>query len=70
MKTAGRVLVFASLLALVLILAFAVAGPVIAVAIFSAVLVLSPPAPVRQPPAIAPATARRRRAAPRAPPLF
>ncbi len=69
-STAGRILLLTSLLAVVLILALALVGPVLVVAIFSAVLVLAPLAEAHRAPAPVYVGARRRRFAPRAPPAF
>jgi hypothetical protein len=69
-STAGRVVLLTSLLCLVLVLAVAVAGPALALAIFSAILILSPLAPIPRVPAVVSVTARRLRFPPRAPPLF
>jgi hypothetical protein len=66
----GRVILLTSLLCLVLVLAVVVAGPALALAIFSAILILSPLVPISRAPAVVPVTARRRRFPPRAPPLF
>ncbi|MCX7029087.1 MAG: hypothetical protein NTU62_03095 [Spirochaetes bacterium] len=66
----GRVVLLTSLLCLVLVLAAWIAGPALAFAIFSAVLVLSPLVPIPRAPVAAPVTARWRRFPPRAPPVF
>ena len=65
----GRVVLLTSLLCLVLVLAVVTAGPALAFAIFSAVLVLSP-LPIPRATVAAPVAARRRRFSPRAPPVF
>jgi hypothetical protein len=69
-STAGRIVLLTSLLCLVLVLAVRIAGPALAFAIFSAVLILSPLVAIPRAPAAVPVTARRRRFPPRAPPLF
>jgi hypothetical protein len=66
----GRVVLLTSLLCLVLVLAAWIAGPALAFAIFSAVLLLAPLVPVPREPAAVRVTARRRRFPPRAPPVF
>jgi hypothetical protein len=66
----GRVVLLTSLLCLVLVLAAWIAGPVLAFAIFSAVLILSPLVSIPRAPVAVPVTARRRRFPPRAPPAF
>jgi hypothetical protein len=66
----GGFLLVTSLLCIVLILAVWIAGPALAFAIFSAILILSPLAWTPRQPAPVPLTARRRRFAARAPPLF
>ena len=69
-STAGRIVLLTSLLCLVLVLAVWIAGPALAFAIFSAVLILSPLVTIPRAPAAVPVTVRRRRFPPRAPPLF
>jgi hypothetical protein len=69
-STAGRIVLLTSLLCLVLVLAFAVSGPALAFAIFTAVLILSPLVTIPRAPAVVPVTSRRCRFPPRAPPLF
>jgi hypothetical protein len=64
----GRVLLVTSLFGFVLVLAACVAGPSLAFAIFSAVLIFTPLASSPRTPAAVPVTARRRRSFPRAPP--
>jgi hypothetical protein len=67
-STVGRVLLLTSLL--VLVLSAWIAGPALAFAIFSAILLLAPLASIPRAPVAVPVAARRRRSAPRAPPLF
>jgi hypothetical protein len=64
------VILLTSLLAVVLILALSLVGPALAIAIFSAVVILAPL--LEAPRAAAPVfvAARRRRFPPRAPPAF
>jgi hypothetical protein len=69
-RTAGSILLLTSLLAVVLILAFALVGPALVVAIFSAVILLAPLAGTFRAPAPVFVGARRRRFTPRAPPAF
>jgi hypothetical protein len=69
-STVGRVVLLTSLLCLVLVLAAWIAGPALAFAIFSAVLVLSPLVPIPRAPEAVAVPARRRRFPPRAPPVF
>jgi hypothetical protein len=69
-STAGRIVLLTSLLCLVLVLALWIAGPALAFAIFSAVLVLSPLVPIPRAPATVLVAARRRHYPPRAPPVF
>lgn len=66
----GRILLLASLFAIVLSIALWTGGPALVVAIFAAVVLLAPigGAPARRAPAFA--GARRRRFSPRAPPRF
>jgi len=66
----GRVVLLTSLLCIVLVLASWIAGPVLAIAIFSAILLLSPLLGIPRAPAPVPVPARRRRWAPRAPPVL
>ena len=69
-STAGQVFLLTSLLCIVLVLAVWTAGPALAFAIFSAVLVLSPLVWFPRAPVAVPVTARRRRFSARAPPVF
>jgi hypothetical protein len=69
-STVGRVILLTSLLCLVLVLAFHIAGPVLVVAIFSAVILLAPVWYFPQAPLAVRVPARRRPFAPRAPPVF
>lgn len=69
-RSIGRILLLTSVLAVVLVLAFVTGGPVLVVAIFSAVVVLTPLAEARLAPAPVFVGARRRRFPPRAPPAF
>jgi hypothetical protein len=59
-----------SLLCLVLVLAFLIAGPALVVAIFSAVVILVPFVPFPRASEPVPVAARRRSSSPRAPPVF
>ena len=69
-RTIGRVLLLTSLMAVVLVLALWICGPVLVVAIFTAVVVLAPLARAPRAPAPAFASVRRRRIPARAPPTF
>lgn len=66
----GRALLLTSLLCVVLVLAIWTAGPELAFAIFSAILILSPLVWLPRVPASVPVTSRRRRIPARAPPIF
>ena len=68
--TIGRILIFTSLMAVVLVLALWTSGPVLVVAIFSAVVVLVPLSEAPRAPAPVFIGVRRRRFASRAPPTF
>lgn len=69
-SAAGRILLLTSLLCIVLVMAVRTAGPALAFAIFSAVLVLSPLVWFPRAPVAVSVTARRRRFPARAPPVF
>jgi len=66
----GRALLLTSLLCVVLVLAIWTAGPVLAFAIFSAILIFSPLVWFPRVPVAVPVTPRRRRIPARAPPIF
>jgi len=70
MRILGRILLFTSLLALVLVFALWIGGPALVIAIFSALIILAPL--LEAPRTVAPVFvgARRRRFPPRAPPAF
>jgi len=67
-RTIGRILLFASLMAVVLALALWTSGPVLVVVIFTAVVVLAPLATAPRAPAPVFAGVRRHRFLSRAPP--
>jgi hypothetical protein len=69
-STAGRIVLLTSLLCLVLVLAVWIAGPALAFAIFSAVLILSPLVTIPRAPVAVPVTVRRHRFSSRAPPIY
>jgi type IV secretory pathway TrbD component len=68
--TIGRILLFTSLMAVVLVLALWISGPVLVVAIFTAVVLLVPLATAPRSPATVFVGVRRRRFLSRAPPTF
>ena len=69
-RTFGRILLLTSLMAVVLVLALWTCGPVLVVAIFSAVILLAPLFPIPRRTAPAFASVHRRRFPARAPPAF
>jgi hypothetical protein len=69
-RSIGRILLLTSVLAVILVFAFVIGGPVLVIAIFSAVVILAPLAEAPRAPAPVFVGVRRRRFPPRAPPAF